>query len=72
MLAYRLVHALLVDDRGISDEVYRALINWLTNHKNGSTELAERITHAAREVDGRWYVPEGTMFKPGDMTNECR
>jgi len=72
MLAYRLIHALLVDDRGISGEVYSALINWLTNHKNGSTELAERITCVAREIEGRWYVPEGTMFKPGDRTNESR
>jgi hypothetical protein len=59
MLTYRLIHALLDDDHGISDEAYDALINWLSCHKNGCLELAERITDVARATEGRWYIPEG-------------
>ncbi|MAK20543.1 MAG: hypothetical protein CMA05_04440 [Euryarchaeota archaeon] len=70
MLTYRLIRALLDDDHGISTEAYDALLNWLACHKNGSPELAERITDAAEATDGRWYIPEGadlSLPDPGRM-----
>ena len=72
MLTYRLIHALLDDDQGIEREAYDALLNWLSCHKDGSPELAERITDVAK-VDlsnGRWYIPEGSdlrLHDPGQM-----
>jgi len=72
MLTYRLIHALLDDDQGIEREAYDALLNWLSCHKDGSPELAERITDVAK-VDlsnGRWYIPEGSdlrLHDPGRM-----
>jgi len=72
MLTYRLIHALLDDDQGIESEAYDALLNWLCCHRDGSPELAERITDVAK-VDlssGRWYIPEGSSLRlpdPGRM-----
>jgi hypothetical protein len=63
MLTYRLIHALLDDDHGISSEAYDALINWLACHKDGSLQLAERITDVAEATDGRWYIPEETDLR---------
>jgi len=60
MLTYRLIYALLDDEHGISCEAYDSLINWLACHKDGSLELAERISARAKSSDGRFYVPEGT------------
>ena len=70
MLTYQLIHALLDDDHGISSEAYDALLNWLACHKNGSPELAVRITEVAKAADGRWYIPEGSPLRlpdPGRM-----
>jgi hypothetical protein len=70
MLTYKLIHALLDDDHGISSEAYDALLNWLACHKNGSPELADRITEVAESADGRWYIPEGadlSLPDPGRM-----
>ena len=64
MFAYRLIHALLDDANGMSSEVYHALINWLTNHENGSPEMAKKISEKASVIDGRWHVPDGTLYKP--------
>jgi hypothetical protein len=59
MLTYRLIHALLDDDEGISTEAYDALINWLACHKDGSLQLAEQIQDVVEATDGRWYLQEG-------------
>ena len=70
MLTYRLIHALLDDDQGIEREAYDALLNWLCCHKDGSPELAERITDVAKAIQGRWYIPEGSdlrLHDPGRM-----
>ena len=70
MLTYTLIHALLDDDHGISGEAYDALLNWLACHKDGSLQLAERITDVAESTDGRWYIPEGadlSLPDPGRM-----
>ena len=70
MLTYRLIHALLDDEDGISSEAYDALLNWLCCHKDGSPELAELITDVAKAANGRWYIPKGTDFilrDPGRM-----
>jgi len=70
MLTYRLIHALLDDEDGISCEAYDALLNWLACHKDGSPELAELITDVAKAANGRWYIPKGTDFilrDPGRM-----
>jgi hypothetical protein len=70
MLTYRLIHALLDDEDGISDEAYDALLNWLCCHKDGSPELAGRITDVAKAANGRWYIPEGadlSLPDPGRM-----
>ena len=70
MLTYRLIHSLLDDDGGIEYEVYDALINWLSCHKDGSLQLAERITDVAKSANGRWYIPEGSdlrLHDPGRM-----
>jgi len=66
MLTYRLIHALLDDEDGISGEAYDALLNWLCCHKDGSPELAERITDAAKAANGRWYIPEGADLRLSD------
>ena len=75
MLTYQLIHALLADwdDRdGISSDAYDALLNWLLCHKDGSPELASRISDVAwfGMGSGRWYVPKGADFSlpdPGRM-----
>ena len=64
MFAYRLIHALLDDASGMSSEGYHALINWLTNHENGSPEMARKISEKASVIDGRWHVPDDTLYKP--------
>jgi hypothetical protein len=70
MLTYKLINTLLDDDDGISGEAYDALLNWLCCHKDGSPELAGLITDAAKAIDGRWFIPEGTNLRlpdPGRM-----
>ena len=66
----RLIRALLDDDHGISTDAYDALMNWLSCHRAGSLELAERISEVAEATDGRWYIPEGvdlSLPDPGRM-----
>ena len=70
MLTYRLIYALLDDEDGISSEVYDALLNWLACHKDGCSELAERITDVAKAANSRWYIPRGAklfLSDPGRM-----
>ena len=70
MMTYTLIHALLDDDHGISGEAYDALLNWLCCHKDGCSELAERITDVAKAANGRWYIPTGAnlnLSDPGRM-----
>ncbi len=71
MLTYRLIYTLLDDwddQTGISCEAYDALLNWLLCHKDGSPELADRISDVAT-IDlssGRCYIPKGTEFRLAD------
>jgi hypothetical protein len=64
MLTYRLIHALLDNDEGISTEAYDALINWLACEV--SLQLAEQIQDVVEATDGRWYLPEGTDLSSTD------
>jgi len=66
MLTYRLIHALLDDDEGISTDAYDALINWLACEV--SLQLADQVNDAVRATDGRWYLPEGTVLSPPNPT----